>query len=419
TERKSKVDFLNSQLKNIEEEITALNAEISKRKQDLDAANKKLNEIEIQQNGVEKIIDSRRMELSAKKSKLETLEKFLSEKSGTSTGNKAIIEDSELMTRFEVLDELSNLFSVKSDYAPVIETLLGDFTDSLVVETQNAAFDALDYLGKHGFGGVQLIVEDMLQKNTEIYDADESELIEGVAFDLVKIKNKKHETILAALLGKTIVVSDINAAKDLLGKIPEDIGIITMNREFLRKPAFFSGRPEETGIITIRAQIDLLKTEISADDKEIEHLQTKHAELEKSIDVIQESCQELTQKLKELENQVAGRTSAAESHRNQTADIEKDIEVFSKEKADSEKELLQLAEDVKAKKTKEAEINKQLDALDEKKDEIESNLVKMSRRMTKLRDEINDLKLDLAEISGEYKNRKALITNIEDKLNLY
>ena len=419
TERKSKVDFLNGQLRNIEEEITALNTEISKRKQDFDATNKKLHEIETQQDGVEKIIDSRRMELSAKKSKLETLEKFLSDKSGTSTGNKAITEDIELMTRFKVVGELCDIFTVKSNYAPVIETLLGDFSDSLIVKTQSAAFDALDYLGKHGFGGVQLIVEEMLQKNTEIYDADESEFIEGVAFDLVKIKNKKHEKIMAALLGKTIVVSDINAAKELIGKIPEDIGIITMNREFLRMPAFFSGRPEETGIITIKAQIDLLKTEISADEKEIEHLQVKQAELEKSIDVIQESSQELTQKLKDLENQVAGRTSAAESHRNQTADIEKDIEVFSREKADSEKELLQLANDVKSKKSEEAEINKKLATLDDTKDEIESNLVKMSRRMSKLRDEINDLKIDLAEISGEYKNRKALIANIEDKLNLY
>ncbi|MCD4656301.1 MAG: hypothetical protein K8S87_02040, partial [Planctomycetes bacterium] len=338
---------------------------------------------------------------------------------GTSTGNKAITEDSELMTRFKVVGELSDLFTVKSDYAPVIETLLGDFSDSLVVKTQNAAFDALDYLDKHGFGGAQLIVEELLRKDSEIYDAEESEFIEGIAYDLVKIKNKKNEKILSALLGKTIVVSDIKVAGELMGKIPDNIGIITMNREFLRKPAFFSGRPEETGIITIKAQIDLLATEIDADNKEIEHLQVKHAELEKSVELIAESIQDLSQKMKDLEKQASGRISAAESHKNQILDIEKDIEVFSKEKTESEKELHTLTDELKSNKTKENEINKKLADLDDKKDEIESALVKMSRRLTKLHDEINDHKIDLAEISGEYKNRKASITNIEDKLSSF
>lgn len=243
-------------LNNTENEINSLNNAIDGLQLKLSSKEKKKNELKAESDKL--TLDVR--EHQRKISFLENLERNLE---GFSKSVKTIVNASKNGKLKGICGPVSRVISVPSKYGVAIETALGAAMQNIVVNTDEDAKQAIRYLkstdgGRATFLPLNTIKSRQLNEN----GLDDCYGFIGVASELCSCE-VKYNSILSSLLGKIVIVEDLNSATAIAKKYSYRFKIVTLDGQVVNAGGSLTGGSlnRNTGLLSRASEIEQLKNQ--------------------------------------------------------------------------------------------------------------------------------------------------------------
>ena len=256
--------------------------EIDKKKNDL---SNELQKIQNQkQESSEKLkefdekINQYQSEYRIKDSKHKFLIETEKEKEGYSKSVKTLmnsIEKNNVLAK-GVHGVIAGLISVEEKYQTAIEMTLGASLQNIVTDTEEEAKKLVNYLKENKIGRASFLPISSVkgQKLNKINYSGVSGYI-GIASDLVKT-DKKYEGIILNLLGRTVIVENMDSAINLAKKNAYSFKIVTLGGDVINPSGMISGgsvTQKTVSILGRENEIKKLESELNILEKKIKDLE--------------------------------------------------------------------------------------------------------------------------------------------------
>lgn len=269
--------------------------EVAKQKQE---ANQKIKSFESNIN----ILSS---DMRIKESRLKFLIETEKEKEGYIKSVKSLLKDCENIKDLGkgMHGVLANIIEVPDELETAIEMCLGASLQNIVTDTEEDAKKLVEHLRKNNLGRASFLpIASVKGKKLEKLKGNESGVI-GIASDLVKF-NKKYEQIILNLLGRTVIVDNMNTAIKVAKQNDYTFRIVTKDGDLINPSGAITGgsvAKKTVNILGRGKEIEKLEKEIKNIKAKIQKLEEEKEEYEQSIEGILELSANLEKELKEID----------------------------------------------------------------------------------------------------------------------
>ena len=396
-----------------EKEIEALKRDVEKEEKELEILKKQLSSELKSRNEIDKRIFSIRRELADLEEKIKEKEIELTKIRTEISSREAffgkavelILEAKEKRALPGVYGTVSQLGEVDQEFALALEVAAGNALSFIVVENEEDAVRAINYLKEIKGGRATFLPLNKIRKNFGKIELDKKVLKEkGVidyAVNLIRCEDK-FRPIFNFVYRDTLVVDNLENAKRLM----DGRRIVTLDGDLIEKSgAMTGGSPEKlkSGILMVK---ELLKREKEVLE-EITVLNSKksilNGELRKAEGAwrdAQKKIEELEEKVKEIQNAISSKKGKFEGMLSRISEIERRL----KEKEEEKEEL----------KIKLSEKNEEIKRLEEEIAKISSEMEKIERQLRG--SEIPKLTEELEKLKSEYDVRTETLRRIETQV---
>lgn len=267
---------------------------------------------------------------------------------------------------------LSDLISVPSKYQIAVEMALGGALQNIVTNTEQDAKKLVEYLRENKLGRASFLpITTVKGKKLDRLNKGkiESEIV--IASEIIKT-DKKYEQIVLNLLGRTVIVEDMQEAIELAKQNGYSFKIVTLKGDTINPSGAISGgsyTQKTVNILGRKGQIKDLEEELKSIEGKIEKINNEKKKYETSSEDYEEELEALRQSLQEI-------------HVTYATDKQKLLAV--------EENLSRLRERIDKSKAEISEIEKEKQENSIKKDEINKMLKDHSDIMDKLKSEIEE-----------------------------
>ena len=293
--------------------------------------------IKIYQTKINTMSNELRMKESRQKFLIET-EK---EKEGYTKSVKTLLNDCEKNPTLQkgVEGVLANLIDVPEHLQTAIEMSLGMALQNIVTETEQDAKKLVEYLRKNNIGRASFLpITSVKGKKVDNIKGNKSGVI-GIAADLVKY-NKKYEQIIFNLLGRTVIVENMDTAIRVAKENGQSFKIVTQEGDIINTSGAITGgavMKKTVNILGRENEIKKLGQEIKKLQENIEKIEQEKAEYEQSIEGILEVAEKLEKELQENEITYATGKQKVLSFEEEIQKIENRLQRFKEEQKRLEK----------------------------------------------------------------------------------
>lgn len=141
-----------------------------------------------------------------------------------------------------ILGVVADIIKVEKKYETAIETALGGSIQNIVTDNENTAKELINYLKKNRYGRATFLPLTGIrsQNNISYSNVNSEEGVIGFADSLVQTDNK-YKNLAKYLLGRNIVVDNIDNAISLSKKYKQKLRIVTLDGELLNPGGSMSG----------------------------------------------------------------------------------------------------------------------------------------------------------------------------------
>ncbi|MDR3599203.1 MAG: chromosome segregation protein SMC [Desulfosporosinus sp.] len=222
-----------------------------------------------------------------------------------------------------------DLITVNEKYEVALEIALGAGVQNVVAENEQAAKSAIAYLKAHQFGRVTFLPLDVIQgKRMSVGMAVERDPgYIGIAVDLVSY-DKLYRTAMEFLLGRIIVVKDMEAATRIARASGYKLRIVTLEGDQVHPGGSLSGgsMQRKGGNLLARSrEIETLRVALVQMEEDLGREDQKALEIEARLQEIQESIESLSSKQRGDQNQQIRLKAVYENALSQFQRLEGDI----------------------------------------------------------------------------------------------
>ena len=319
-------------------------------------------------------------EYRIKESKYKFLSETEKEKDGYIKSVKALLlaceKDKDLNSGVEGV--LASLISVEKKYETAIEMCLGNTLQNIVTKTENDAKKLIEYLRKNNLGRASFLpMTSVHGKKIEKIDTRGISGVIGISADLISY-DKKYQDIIFNLLGRTVIVENMNSAIALAKQNSYSFRIVTLEGDIINTSGAMSGGSTTQKTVNIlgrgreieelKENLKQLSSKIKDITKEKEEFGNemsetieKTARLEKELQEIEITYATKKQELEIIENQIVKNEETMTKLKKQLEDIEKEKESIEISKQGTNKVIENLDEEIarlNEEITKFAELNK-------------------------------------------------------------
>ena len=269
--------------------------ETAKQRED---ANKKIKDYE---NNINSLSNDVRI----KESKLKFLIETEKEKEGYIKSVKSLLKDCENVKELGkgMHGVLANIIEVPENLETAIEMCLGASLQNIVTETEEDAKRLVEYLRKNNLGRASFLpITSVKGKKLDKIKGNEKGVI-GIASDLVKY-SKKYEQIILNLLGRTVIVDNMDTAIKVAKQNGYTFRIVTVEGDLINPSGAITGgsvMKKTVNILGRGKEIEKLQKEIETLKLKIQKLENEKEEFEESIEGILELVSNLERELQEIE----------------------------------------------------------------------------------------------------------------------
>ena len=375
-------------------------------------------------------INNLTQEYRIKDSKQKFLQEMEKEKEGYSRAVKSILTQCEVDSNLNkgVKGVLASLITVPEEYQLAVETVLGQTLQNIVTETEEDAKKLIEYLRKNNLGRASFLpITSVKGKNIDKLITNGTQGVIGVASKLIKT-DKKYEEIISNLLGKTVIVNDMDTAIVIAKQNKYSFRIVTLKGDIINPSGAISGgstTQKTNSIIGRTAQIKQLEKEIEKIQKEIEKITKEKEDYENSIESLLEEITSIEassreteieyatekQRLESIEETISSLEAKLDKLKIETNEIVEAIDKNKEEKAVIEQKNLELEQETTTLNTaiqKFAEKNKENQKYI---DDLNFDITNLKISVSSFDESSNSLEEILSRIENELQTNMSKIEN--------
>lgn len=280
---------------------------------------------------------------------------------------------------------LANLISVEKEYETAIEMCLGQSLQNVVTSTEQDAKKMIEYLRSNSLGRASFLPIASVQ-GKKLDKLTKMDGVIGIASDLVKCK-KEYEQIILSLLGRTVVVEDMDTAIALAKKDKYSFRIVTLKGDIISSSGSISGGSVQTKTVNILGR-----------SREIEDLEKE---------------------LKKLEKQIADKTAEKEEYASsigdsieQTAKLEKELQEIEIVYATEKQKMVAVEENITRLENRLAKLKEEVTQTEKQKEENRLLKEQKEAEIQELTQQIEELNKVIEEFALNNKDNQKYIDDL-------
>lgn len=312
---------------------------------------------------------------------------------------------------------LANLISVEKEYETAIEMCLGQSLQNIVTSTEQDAKKMIEYLRTNSLGRASFLPIASVQ-GKKLDKLTKMDGVIGIASDLVKCK-KEYEQIILSLLGRTVVVEDMDTAIALAKKDKYSFRIVTLKGDIISSSGSISGGSVQTKTVNILGrsrEIEDLEKELKKLEKQIADKTAEKEEYASSIGDSIEQTAKLEKELQEIEIVYATEKQKMVAVEENNTRLENRLAKLKEEVTQTEK---QKEENRLLKEQKEAEIQEltqQIEELNKVIEEFALNNKDNQKYIDDLNFDITNLKISVTSFDESESSIEEMVERISQDI---
>ena len=247
-----------------------------------------------QQNQLFDRLDS----LKNKQAKAQSLENILKNHSNFYAGVKSVLQEKNRLGG--IIGAVSEHLTFDVHYQTALEIALGASSQHIIVEDEQAATKAIDFLKRNRAGRATFLplttikTRSISGQNQDVIASSPGFL--GMADELVTF-DAKHEAIFKNLLATTAIFDTVEHARDAARKVRYQVRMVTLDGTELRTGGSYAGGANrQNNSIFIKPELEQLQKEIAQEEKLLR-------QEEENLKSVQEGLTALSQTLETIKSQ--------------------------------------------------------------------------------------------------------------------
>ena len=328
-------------------------------------------------------------ELRFKESRLRFLIETEKEKEGYNKTIKSLLIDCEKNKELAngMHGVLANLINVDKEYEIAIEMCLGASLQNIVTETEDDAKRLVDHLRKNNLGRASFLpISSVRGKKVERLIKNNLSGVIGIASDLIKT-DKKYEQIILNLLGKTVIVDNMDTGIILARQNSYSFRIVTLKGDIINASGAITGGSVQTKTVNILGRT-----------REIEELEEETKKLKNRID-------EILREKEEYINSIENILRMSETLENEAK--QNDI-IYATEK----QKLISIEESVNKLQNNLKNHREELENINNEKQRIETEKQEHIKNINELEKETEKLEIEVQKFVELHKNEQKYIDDL-------
>ena len=406
--QKSEVDSIffgiQSKRNDLQKELDTIKAKSGEKSKVIDDYHQKINSLET--------------DYRMKESRLKFLSETEKEKEGYNKSVKAVLQLAEKNPKYHkgMHGVLAGLLTVPKEYETAVEMALGATIQNIVTDTEEEAKSFVEYLRENKLGRASFLPITAMkgQKLSKINSTGINGVL-GIASDLVKY-NAKYEQIVLNLLGKTVIVENMDSAIALSRKNANSFKIVTLKGDIINQSGSITGgyvAPKTVNLLGRGTEIKALEKELKQIEAKIQKMKDEKKEYEEQVSTILASLEE-----KQTEFNALSVTFATEEQKIKNFELEIFKLEAKKEKLKEDIEINK-QEQEKSKSLQEAH-SKEMSDLEKENNELNVEIENFTKKNQDNQKYIDDSKFDITNLQisvSSFDESQESINEFVNKLN--
>lgn len=365
-----------------------------------------------QQNQLFDRLDS----LKNKQAKAQSLENILKNHSNFYAGVKSVLQEKNRLGG--IVGAVSEHLTFDVRYQTALEIALGASSQHIIVEDEQAATKAIDFLKRNRAGRATFLplttikARSISGQNQDVIASSPGFL--GMADELVTF-DAKHEAIFKNLLATTAIFDTVEHARDAARKVRYQVRMVTLDGTELRTGGSYAGGANrQNNSIFIKPELEQLQKEIAQEEKLLRQEEENLKSVQENLATLTQTLETIKSKGEQARIEEQGLYLAYQQTCQQVEELETLLELQEKElnnlrggdwQAEKEKCQERLAVIATEKQKLESEI-----------EEIKSNKNAIQERYQNLQDKLSQERLLKTEMIGRKRYEVADIERINKEL---
>lgn len=423
------------QLEKLKEQLATAKEKASQQKSELETAKEQVQKLLADYQASAKEQDDQKVSYQAQQSQLfdrldslknkqaraQSLENILRNHSNFYAGVKSVLQEKDRLGG--IIGAVSEHLTFDVHYQTALEIALGASSQHIIVEDENAATKAIDFLKRNRAGRATFLplttikARTISSQNQDIISASPGFL--GMADELVSF-DKRLEAIFKNLLATTAIFDTVEHARAAARQVRYQVRMVTLDGTELRTGGSYAGGANrQNNSIFIKPELEQLQKEIAEEEADLRSEEASLKTLQDEMAVLAERLEAIKSQGEQARIQEQGLYLAYQQTNQQVEELETLWKLQEEElnrltegdwQADKEKCQERLATIASEKQNLEAEI-----------EEIKSNKNAIQERYQNLQEQVAQARLLKSELQGQ---KRYEVTDIErlgkelDNLNL-
>lgn len=414
---KSKLDIITK----LKEEQESTKEYIAEKRTELDKESGNLSKKENERESLNQDIKKTGEDLSSARSKMNILSNMEAYYDGYYKSIKTVMnnKDKEPVLK-SILGTVADIIKTEKEYETAIEIALGSAIQNIIVKTEQEAGNIIDYLKRNKVGRVTFLPINMLQERG--LSAKEQEVLKDKSVintaDLLVNTNPEFERVIKFLLGRILVVDNLDNGFKISRRLGNSLKIVTLAGDVINAGGSVTGGhiSSNQNLLGRKREIEELK---EAAEKYSALLNDKNDKLNnaiKAIKNISDAISDIKATINDKTNLIGMNASKINMLQEQADKTASAIKKYTEEMHYIQEESTKYKEDLKKIFLQTEELKKQVE---EKEKAIEAISLENEANKTKY-DEYNAVILGqrdhVAEIIQQIKLKEEKINNIQSEI---
>ena len=298
-EAQTNLDACRQELKAARENVTAANNTISGYTLRQTTRNKRREDLEEKQRDLDRTLDA----VSAKIKVFRAMERDFE------SYNKAVrmvMQEAQKGALRNIHGPVSRLIRTEDSYAVAVEIALGAAMQQIVVGNEADGKAAISYLKRTGGGRATFLPMSSIQgRALQENGLENCRGFVGIASELVKT-DEKYRQIIDNLLGRTVIVQDMDAAIHMSQKYRSRFKIVTLDGQVMNPGGSMTGGSvnKDAGILSRANELEKLSLQERKMQEERQILEADLTEARRQCDQVEFQISAAKDQLREAEDQV-------------------------------------------------------------------------------------------------------------------
>ena len=312
---------------------------------------------------------------------------------------------------------VSRLIRTEDAYTVAIEIALGAAMQQIVVGTEQDGKAAISFLKRTGSGRATFLPLTTIRgKALQEKGIENCRGFVGIASELV-VADAQYRQIMDNLLGRTVIVQDLDCAIAMAGKFNNSFKIVTLDGQVMNPGGSMTGGSvnKEAGILSRANELQKLAEQEQSLLAQIAEVEAQHQEAQRQVDQVEFQLSAARDQLREAEDEVLRLQGQEKQHEILLGAITEAIETANQELENLERREQLDKERLSANRAKHQVYTAELAQTRAEIESLEGTQSDAEEKTNALTEQLNQLQAAVAALRAE---SATALSHIEDLQNL-